>query len=182
MMIWEYIYCGTKEFLVYTQEISCACTTLLCMLWARDPRGQGPKKGAVQGPGPAQRSLAPGPWPLVPGPEHAQECCACTRDLLCIHKRFFCVYTINAFSYYHIISWYYIIWLYPPPCRQARQGVFDPFFWWSDVWCWICLSVLRGPQPVTCITRDPVLKPFFGSLFLMSFWKQMVIPRDLKIA
>ncbi len=34
-------------------------------------------------------SLAPG----VHGPEHAQECCACTRDLLCIHKRFFCVYT-----------------------------------------------------------------------------------------
>ena len=24
--------------------------------------------------------------------------CACTRDLLCIHKRFFCVYTINVFS------------------------------------------------------------------------------------
>ena len=27
-------------------------TTLLCMLWARDPRGQGPKKSAVQDPGP----------------------------------------------------------------------------------------------------------------------------------
>ena len=46
------------------------------------------------------------------GPGHAQECCACTRDLLCIRKRFFCVYTINVFSYYHIISQYYIIWLY----------------------------------------------------------------------
>ena len=50
MIIWEDIYCVyTKEFLVYTQEISCACATLLCMLWARDPRGQGPKKGAVRG-------------------------------------------------------------------------------------------------------------------------------------
>ena len=34
----------TQESLVYAQEISCACTTLLCMLWAREPRGQGPKK------------------------------------------------------------------------------------------------------------------------------------------
>ena len=68
------IYCVyTKESLVYTQEISCACTTLLCMLWARDPRGQGPKKGAVQGPGPAQRLfLGPGlgPWPLALALDH----------------------------------------------------------------------------------------------------------------
>ena len=64
---------------MYTQEISCACTTLLCMLWARDPRGQGPKKGAVQGPGPAQRLFwVPGPW--GPWPR------ACTR-VLCLHKR-----------------------------------------------------------------------------------------------
>ena len=31
--------------------------------------------------------------PGFPGPEHAQESCACTRDLLCIRKRFFRVYT-----------------------------------------------------------------------------------------
>ena len=79
---------------MYTQEISCACATLLCMLWARHPRGQGPKKGAVQGPGPAQRLFwVPGPW--GPWPR------ACTRVLrmrkrslvytqeilLCIHKK-----------------------------------------------------------------------------------------------
>ena len=69
------IYCVyTKESLVYTQEISCACTTLLCMLWARDPMGQRPKEAAVQGLGPAQLPLwvpagtqrgswaGPGPW------------------------------------------------------------------------------------------------------------------------
>ena len=74
------------------------------------------------------------------------------------------------------------LYAYPPPCRQARQGVFDPSFWWSDVWCWICLSVLRDPQPVTCITRIPVLVPFFGLFFLMTFWSQMVSLRELKIA
>ena len=43
----KYTYCVyTKESLVYTQEISCACTTLLCMLWAMEPRGQGPKEAA----------------------------------------------------------------------------------------------------------------------------------------
>ena len=103
MIIWEYIYCVySNESLVYTQEIFCACTTLLCMLWARNPRGQRPKEAAVQGLG---GSLAPG----VPGPEHAQECCACTRDFLCIHKRFFSVYTMNVFSYYHIILLHYIL-------------------------------------------------------------------------
>jgi len=78
MIIWEYIYCVyTKESLLYTQEISCACTTLLCILWARDPRG--PNKGAVQGLGPAQRLFwVPGPW--GPWPR------ACTR-VLCMHKR-----------------------------------------------------------------------------------------------
>ena len=80
MIIWEYIYCVyTKESLVYTQEISCACTTLLCMLWARDPRGQGPKKGAGPVPGPGPRLFwVPGPW----GPRPR----ACTR-VLCMHKR-----------------------------------------------------------------------------------------------
>ena len=52
-------------------------------------------------------SLAPG----VPGPEHAQECCACTRDLfvytqeilLCIHNK--CILILS----YHIIILYYMI-------------------------------------------------------------------------
>ena len=33
------------KILVHAQH-SCACTTLLCMLWARDPRDQRPKKAA----------------------------------------------------------------------------------------------------------------------------------------
>ena len=68
---------------------------------------------------------------------------------------------------------------YPPPCRQARQGVFEASFLWSDVWC---LSVLRDPQPVTRQTRVPVFEHCFGPFFLMTFWSQMVIPREPKIA
>ena len=52
-------------------------------------------KKSWAGPRPGPRpfwALAPG----FPGPEYAQECCACTRDLLCIHKSSFCVYTINV--------------------------------------------------------------------------------------
>ena len=49
------------------------------MLWAREPRGQGLKKGTVQGLGPAQRLFwVPGPW--GPWPR------ACTR-VLCMHER-----------------------------------------------------------------------------------------------
>ena len=42
--------------------ISCACTTLLCMLWAREPRGQGLKR-ARPGPGTGPSMLF-GLWPL----------------------------------------------------------------------------------------------------------------------
>ena len=55
----------------------------------------GPKKEGSLGLGPPKHdfwALAPG----FPGPEHAQECCACTRDLvytqeilLCTHKTSF---------------------------------------------------------------------------------------------
>ena len=105
-------------------------------------RGQGtqgpwPKKSAWAGPRPGPRpfwALAPG----FPGPEHAQECCACTRDLLCIHKRFFCVYTIGVISYYYIIILYYPIVYTPPPCQQLVDylinswlGTWDTF---SDAW------------------------------------------------
>ena len=69
------------------------------MLWAREPRGQGPKKAAVQGLGPAQLPFwVPGlvtlAWSLPVGSlaqcthksvVHAQESCACTR-ILCMHK------------------------------------------------------------------------------------------------
>ena len=67
-----------NTFIVYTQK------NLLCI--------HKRSLGARDRPSAFFWSLAPG----VPGPEHAQECCACTRDLLCIHKRFFCVYTINV--------------------------------------------------------------------------------------
>ena len=97
-----------KESLVYTQEISCACTTLLCMLWARDPRGQGPKEAAGPVPGPGPLPLwVPGPW--VPWPR------ACTR-VLCMHKRSL-VYTQEILLCIHnkcilILSYYIIITLY----------------------------------------------------------------------
>ena len=99
----EISFVYTKESVVYTQEIPCACTALLCMLWAREPRGQGPKEAAVGAwdrPsclfGSQAWSLAPG---LVSGPwipwlsactgvlcmhksvVHPQESCACTRIL-----------------------------------------------------------------------------------------------------
>ena len=83
-------YVTIKRYIVSTQEISCACATLLCMLLAREPRGQGPKKAAGPVPGPGRAFF--GPWPLGSlaksmhkSVEHAQECCACTR-ILCMHK------------------------------------------------------------------------------------------------
>ena len=121
----------TKESLVYTQEISCACTTLLCMLWAREPSALfGSLAPGFPDPEHAQEcwaytrdllcihkkkllclfgSLASG----FPGPEHAQECCACTRDLLCIHRRFSCVYTrdieqVRLISF--VRNWVYNLW------------------------------------------------------------------------
>ena len=59
--------------------MSGGCATHWCLLWGRDPRGQGHKEGSVQGLGPAQRLFwVPGPW--GPWPR------ACTR-VLCMHKR-----------------------------------------------------------------------------------------------
>ena len=73
--------CLHKRSLVYTQK-NLLCTHKRFLVHAQHScRGQGPKKGTVQGLGPAQRPF----W--VPGlvPVHAQEYCACTR-VLCIHK------------------------------------------------------------------------------------------------
>ena len=69
----------------------CACTTLLCMHWAREPGGPGPLPFQVPG-------LVSGPW-LGPWPSactrvlcmhknvvHAQESCACTR-ILCLKTK-----------------------------------------------------------------------------------------------
>ena len=71
------------------------------------------------------------------------------------------------------------IYIYPPPCRQARQGVFEAVS--GGLIVGICLF-LRGPQPVTRATRVPVFEHFFWSHFLMPFWSQMVSPREPKIA
>ncbi len=93
----------TKDLLCIHKRISCVYTRdLLCMhntlvhALGQGTQGPGPKKGAARAWDRPKRpfwALAPG----FPGPEHAQECCACTRDLLCTHKRFFCVYTRDLF-------------------------------------------------------------------------------------
>ena len=77
------IFLCMHKILVHAQH-SCACTTLLCMHWRRDP-----KRTLGVRPGPAL-FLGPGlgPWPLQCMHKrvvHAQECCACTR-ILCMHK------------------------------------------------------------------------------------------------
>ena len=57
-----------KESLVYTQEISCTCTTLLCMLWATEPRSQEPTKAA----GPV-RPPPPTPHPRTKPGRHGRK-------------------------------------------------------------------------------------------------------------
>ena len=81
------LLCVHKRSLVHAQH-SCACSGPGTP-GARDPRNA--QSRARDRPSAFFGSLAPG----VTCKEHAQECCACTRDLLCIHKRFLCVYTIN---------------------------------------------------------------------------------------
>ena len=84
---------------VYTRDLFCMHNTPVHAL-GQGTQGPWPNKGAWAGPRPGPRhfwALAPG----FPGPEHAQECCACTRDLLCIHKRFFGVYTRNFLCMNH---------------------------------------------------------------------------------
>ena len=85
------LLCIHKRSLVHAQH-SCACSGPGTP-GARDPEKA--RSRAWDRPSAFFGSLDPG----VPCPEHAQECCACTRDLLCIHKRFFCVYTIKVFSF-----------------------------------------------------------------------------------
>ena len=76
------LLCIHRRSLVHAQH-SCACTTFL---WPGTQKWRGPGPGT-------------GPAPFL-GPWRLQECCACTRDLLCIHKRFFRVYTINVMRNY----------------------------------------------------------------------------------
>ena len=76
---------------VYTRDLLCMHNTLVHAL-GQGTQGPGPKQGAAWTWDRPKRpfwALAPG----FPGPEHAQECCACTRELLCAHKRIFCACT-----------------------------------------------------------------------------------------
>ena len=91
LCIHKRISCMHKRSLVHAQH-SCACSG------PGSPGARDPKKALGRSRA-LDRAFVGSQAPGVPGPEHAQECCACTRDLLCIHKRFFCVYTINVFSY-----------------------------------------------------------------------------------
>ena len=65
----------------------------------------------------------------------------------------------------------------PPPCRQARLGVFGPSS--GGLMSGICVF-LRDPQPVTCVTRLVFFEHFFGSYFLMTFWSPM-IPQSVQV-
>ena len=65
----------------------------------------------------------------------------------------------------------------PPPCRQARQGVFKSSS--GGLIFGICLF-LGDPQPVTRVTRLVFFEHFFGSYFLMTFWSPM-IPQSVQV-
>ena len=81
---------------VYTRDLLCMHNTLVHAL-GHGTQGPGTQKGSGPGPGTRdpirQRSRAWDRPSVLLGSMDAQECCACTRDLLCIHKRFSCVYT-----------------------------------------------------------------------------------------
>ena len=62
----------------------------------------------------------------------------------------------------------------PPPCRQARQGVFKSSP--GGLIPGICLF-LRGPRSVSRVTRVLFFELVFGSHFLMTFWSQMIPQR-----
>ena len=73
------LLCIHKRSLVHAQH-SCACSG------PGTPGARDPKKALGR-----SQAWPRGFWALVPGfpgQEHAQECRACTRDLLCTHKRF----------------------------------------------------------------------------------------------
>jgi len=84
MIIWEYISCVYKKKSLCIHKKSLVHAHHFCMLWARDPRGQGSKRAW---PGPwAGPSALFGHWPR-----------ACTR-VSCMHKRSL-VYTQETFKF-----------------------------------------------------------------------------------
>ena len=64
--------------------------------------------------------------------------------------------------------------MYPPPCRQARQGVFESSSG-GLILSLVCLF-LKGPQPVTRANRVPFFKLFFGP-FVYAFLEPNDHPR-----
>ena len=87
--------------------------------------------------------------------------------------------TVLLKSVFYGMGVYEVSHIWDCQCRQARQGVFEAV---SDgLIVGICLF-LRGPQPVTCVTRVPVFEHFFWSHFLMPFWSQMASHLEPKIA
>ena len=91
------------------------------------------------------------------------------------HQRYLSQHQDYSILYY--ITLYYITLYYPPPCRQARLGVFDPSS--GGLMSGICLF-LRGPQRVSCATRILFFENFLGSYFLMTFWSPM-IPQSVQV-
>ena len=86
-------------FIVYTQknllcihEISCACTTLLCILWAIDPRGPGTQKRRRAGPGPWTAPFL-GPWPLGSLAQSMHKSVVHAEEISCVYTRDSFVYT-----------------------------------------------------------------------------------------
>ena len=77
---------------------------------------------------------------------------------------------------------YIYIYIRHRAARHARACSVHPSG--GLILCLVCLF-LRGPQPVTRITRQtriPVFEHLFCFFFFMTFWSQMVIPREPKIA
>ena len=60
--------------------------------------------------------------------------------------------------------------IYPPPCRKARQGVFDPSVWFPM----FSMFSFRGPQPPSAILLKTVFRlifvTFFRTLLLTTMW------------
>ena len=107
----KYAYCVyTKESLVYTQEISCACTTLLCRALGQGTQGPGTQRGSWAGPRPwTAASLAP--WPLGSLARSMHTTVVHAQEISCVYTRNSFVYTQQMYSH-NIILYYYIIILY----------------------------------------------------------------------
>ena len=85
----------TKESLVYTRDLLCMHNSLVHVL-GQGPQGPGTQRGSGPGPGTGPAASS-GPWPLGSLAQSMHKSVvqhsACTGDLLCIHKRYFCAYT-----------------------------------------------------------------------------------------